>query len=147
MGSIWTPHPYSAVTTTANMPTASRVPSDTFSIGDDITVVGPSKHRGRTATIRKVGSRRLTVRFHDGNRGTYVDFTNARINARTVPIINEIPIIDETYELASILEQLAITTVTAINTGEPGQRQTLLRDFSLSLERHFGSTHHSSDGH
>jgi hypothetical protein len=132
------------MTTTANMPTASRVPSDTFSIGNNITVAGPSKHRGRTATVRKVGSRRLTVSFHDGNRGTYVDFADARITASTAPVV---VVDDEISDLASILEQLAITTATAINTGEPGQRQTLLRDFSLSLERHFGNTHHTNDGH
>jgi hypothetical protein len=132
------------MTTTANMPTASRIPSDTFSIGDNITVAGRSKHRGRTATVRKVGSRRLTVSFHDGNRGTYVDYTDARITASTAPIV---VVEDDISDLASILEQLAITTATAIKTGEPGQRQTLLRDFSLSLERHFGSAHHNSEGH
>jgi hypothetical protein len=133
------------------MSAPSRIPSDTFSIGDHITVTGRSKHRGRTATIQKVGSRRLTVTFHDGNRGTYVDFMDAHILVRLPPVGSEtifantrtvtrpVPADDKTNELARILEQLAITTATAINTGNPSQRQTLLRDFSRSLERHFES--------
>jgi hypothetical protein len=133
------------------MSTPSRIPSDTFSIGDHITVIGRSKHRGRIATVRKVGSRRLTVTFHDGNRGTYVDFMDARVIVRLPPVGSEtifantrtvtrpVPTVDDTNELARILEQLAITTATAINTGDPDQRQALLRDFSLSLERHFDS--------
>ncbi len=109
------------------------------------------KHRGRIATVRKAGSRRLTVTFHDGNRGSYVDFLNARVIVRLPPAGSEtifantrtvtrpVRAVDDTNELTRILEQLAITTATAINTGDPDQRQTLLRDFSLSLERHFDS--------
>ena len=120
-----------------------RVPADIFSIGDTITVVGSSKHRGRIATIQKVGSRHLTVRFHDKQKGSYVDFDNARAIDTSTPKVEEI------NRLASILEQLAITTATAtaIKTGELSQQPTLLHDFFLSLQGHIANTHHKADGH
>jgi hypothetical protein len=123
------------------MKTPPLKPSDIFSAGDNITVVGSSKHRGRTATVRKVGSRRLTVQFHDKNKGTYVDFDDARIIDDTTPKAEE-----TVTGLATIMEQLAITTAITINSGEPTQRQSLLSDFLLSLQRHVEDTHHTRDG-
>ena len=112
------------------MKTKPLIPSDIFSAGDNITVVGSSKHHGRFATVRKVGSRRLTVRFHDKNKGTYVDFEDARI-------------VDTTTSMA----QLAITTATTINSGEPSQRKALLHDFLLSLQGHIDDANHEGDRH
>jgi hypothetical protein len=128
-------------TTIDNMKTPTLVPSDIFSIGDNITVVGNSKHRGRVATVQKVGSRCLTVQFHDKNKGMYVDYNDARI------IDNTTPKSEEVMGLATIMEQLAITAAIAIKTGEPSQRPTLLRDFFLSLQGHIEDTPHKSDGH
>ena len=50
---------------------------------DDVIVVDPirpskSKHKGRTAVIKHVGERRLTVKFDDSKPGTYVDFCDAK---------------------------------------------------------------------
>jgi hypothetical protein len=127
------PH-YSQTTTTIPvdiMRTTTLVPSDIFLVDDTIKVVGNSKHRGRMATVRKVGSGRLTVWFHDNNIGTYVDFADARI------IDNPTPEAEEITGLTSVMEQLAITAATAIKTGEPSQqRQALLHDFVLSLQGH-----------
>jgi hypothetical protein len=53
----------------------------------------------------------------------------------------------ETNGLASIMEQLAITTATTINTGEPSQRKTLLHDFLLSLQGHIKAANHEGDRH
>jgi hypothetical protein len=68
-----------SITTLDNMKTPPQIPSDTFSVHDIITVVGSSKHNGRLATVQKIGSWHLTVRFHDKNKGIYVNFANARI--------------------------------------------------------------------
>jgi hypothetical protein len=46
----------------------------------------------------KIGSRRLTVCFHDKNKGTYVDFEDARIADITTSKA------EETNGLASIME-------------------------------------------
>ena len=124
------------------MKTTPQVPSDIFTVGDTITVIGSSKHHGRLATVRKIGSRRLTVRFHDKNKGTYVDFEDARIVDTTTSKTEE-----EANGLASIMQQLAITTATTINTGEPSQRKTLLQDFLLSLQGHIESANHEGDRH
>jgi hypothetical protein len=118
----------------------------TFSIGDEITVVGQSKHRGRTATVKKVGKRRLTVKFHDKQRGTYVDCDNARIidNARITDhariIDNATTISDDTKvnDLSAVLEQLAITTAIAIKSQEPATHSRLVHDFIQSLDQHLG---------
>jgi K+/H+ antiporter YhaU regulatory subunit KhtT len=116
------------------MKTTPQAPSDIFTVGDTITVVGSSKHHGRLATVRKIGSRRLTVRFHDKNKGTYVDFEDARIVDTTTSKA------EETNGLASIMEQLAIT-------GERSQRKTLLHDFLLSLQGHIEAANHEGDRH
>ena len=121
------------------MKTTPRVPTDIFSVGDTITVVGNSKHHGRSATVRKVGSRRLTVHFHDKNKGTYVNFEDARA------INNTTSKTEETNGLAHIMEQLAITTATAITTAEPGQQQELLPIFFLSVRGHIEDTNHEGD--
>jgi K+/H+ antiporter YhaU regulatory subunit KhtT len=89
------------------MKTMPQQPSDIFPVGDTITVVGSSKHHGRIATTRKVGSGRLTVLFHDKNKGTHVDFKDARIVDNTTSKTEET---EETKGLASIMEQLAIIT-------------------------------------
>jgi K+/H+ antiporter YhaU regulatory subunit KhtT len=123
------------------MKTMPQVPSDIFSVGDTITVVGTSKHNGRLATVRKVGSRRLTVRFHDKNKGTYVDFEDACIVNTTTSKA------EERNGLASIMEQLAITTPTTISTCEPSQRKTLLHGFILSLQGHIEAANHKGDRH
>jgi K+/H+ antiporter YhaU regulatory subunit KhtT len=123
------------------MKTTPQAPSNIFTVGDTITVVGSSKHHGSLATVRKIGSRRLTVRFHDKNKGTYVDFEDARIVDTTTSKA------EETNGLASIMEQLAITTATTINTGEPSQRKTLLHDFLLSLQGHIEAANHKGDRH
>lgn len=136
--------PLSSLTNNNNnsiMTTTTIRPSDLFSVNDIITVVGNSKHRGRIATIRKVGSRRLTVRFHDGNRGTYVDYANARIVNEPTTVTEEIT------GLTNVLKQLAITTATAIKTGEPNQQPTLLREFVLSLQGHIEDNNHEDDVH
>ncbi len=54
---------------------------------------------------------------------------------------------EETNGLASIMEQLAITTATTISTGEPSQRKTLLHDFILSLQGHIEAANHEGDRH
>jgi hypothetical protein len=72
------------------MKTPTLVPTNIFSIGDNITVVGNSKHRGRVATVQKVGPRRLTVQFHDKNKGTYVDYNDACIIDNTTPKTEEV---------------------------------------------------------
>jgi K+/H+ antiporter YhaU regulatory subunit KhtT len=123
------------------MKTTPQAPSDIFTAGDTITVIGTSKHHGRLATVRKIGSRRLTVRFHDKNKGSYVDFEDARIVDTMTSKAKE------TNGLASIMEQLAITTATTINTGEPSQRKTLLHDFLLSLQGHIKAANHEGDRH
>jgi K+/H+ antiporter YhaU regulatory subunit KhtT len=123
------------------MKTKPLIPSDIFSVGDNITVVGSSKHHGRFATVRKVESRRLTERFHDKNKGTYVNFEDARIVDTTTSKT------EETNRLASIMAQLAITTNTTINSGEPSQRKVLLHDFLLSLQGHIDAAYHEGDRH
>jgi hypothetical protein len=130
-----------SIRTLDNMKTKPQVPSDIFLVGDIITVVGSSKHHGRLATVRKVGSRRLTVRFHDKNKGTYVDFENTRILDTTTSKT------EEANGLVSIMEQLAITTATTINSGEESQRKALLNDFLLSLQGHIDAASHEGDGH
>jgi hypothetical protein len=42
---------------------------------------------------------------------------------------------------------LAITTATAIKTGEPNQQPTLLREFVLSLQGHIEDNNHEDDVH
>ncbi len=123
------------------MKTMPQAPSDIFTVGDTITVVGSSKHHGRLTTVRKIGSRRLTVRFHDKNKGSYVDFEDARIVDTTTSKT------EETNGLASIMAQLAITTATTINSGEPSQRKALLHDFLLSLQGHIDAANHEGDRH
>jgi K+/H+ antiporter YhaU regulatory subunit KhtT len=113
------------------MKTKPLIPSDIFSAGDNITVVGSSKHHGRFATVR----------FHDKNKGTYVDFEDARIADTTTSKT------EETNGLASIMAQLAITTATTINSGEPSQRKALLHDFLLSLQGHIDAANHEGDRH
>jgi hypothetical protein len=142
-----------ALTYSATVP-----PLETYSIGDKITVRGSSRHHGRIATILKVGRRRLTVEFHDDEKGRYVDYRNARpISSDTTPIIVDdttSPAIDDTTtltedkttstsDLTAVLEQLAITTATAIRTHEPEHRDKLFRAFIRSLEHHLGDTRHS----
>jgi hypothetical protein len=129
------------------MATRSRVPSDIFSVGDIIKVVGNSKHRGRVATVRKVGSRRLTVRFHDNQKGTYVDYADARTVINPTPVIIPTSESEEITGLSNVMEQLAITTATAIRTSEPTQRQALLRDFVLSLQGHIDNNPREGDIH
>jgi K+/H+ antiporter YhaU regulatory subunit KhtT len=124
------------------MKTKPQVPSDIFSVGDIITVVGSSKHHGRLATVQKAGSRRLTICFHDKNKGTYVDFENTRILDTTTSKT------EEANGLASIMEQLAITTATTtINSGEESQRKALLNKFLLSLQGHIDAANHEGDRH
>jgi ABC-type transport system involved in cytochrome bd biosynthesis fused ATPase/permease subunit len=86
--------------------------------------------------------RRLTVRFHDKNKGTYVDFENARIADTTTSKTEE-----EANGLASIMEQLATTTAITINSGEGSQRKALLNDFLLSLQGHIDAANHEGDRH
>ena len=60
---------YSQTTTIGIMKTTLGVPTNIFLVGDTITVVGNSKeYCGRSATVQKVGSQRLTVHFHDKNK-------------------------------------------------------------------------------
>jgi hypothetical protein len=124
------------------MKTKLQVPSDIFSVGDIITVVGSSNHHGRLATVRKVRSQRLTVRSHDKNKGTYVDFENDCILDTTTSKIEEV------NGLASIMEQLATTTATStINSGEESQRKALLNEFLLSLQGRIDAANHEGDRH
>jgi hypothetical protein len=73
---------------------------NTLSIGDEIIVVRQSKHRGRTATVKKVGKRRLTVRFHDKQKGTYVDCDNARLIDNATTVTGD----EEVSDLSAVLE-------------------------------------------
>jgi hypothetical protein len=50
------PHHSQATTTIGIMATTSQRPSDIFSIGDIIKIIGNSKHRGRVATIQRIGA-------------------------------------------------------------------------------------------
>ena len=122
-----------------------------FTIGDKIQVYKPSKHSGRTATIHKVGRKRLTVQFHDKRGGRYVNHGCAHlINAAPVtPTIGDTtsPAIDDTTtltedhttnDLTAVLEQLAITTATAIKTYNPDERNLIFNAFVQSLDQYLG---------
>jgi hypothetical protein len=43
-------------------------------------------------------------------------------------------------DLSAVLEQLAITAATAIQTQEPGKRDQLFQAFVQSLDQHLGRT-------
>ena len=121
-----------------------------FSVGDKIKVYGPSKHRGHTATIQKVGRKRLTVQFHDKLGGCYVNHCSAHIVdvPTTSPTIDNTTMLTEDRtdnDLTEVLEQLAITTATAIKTYEPGERDLIFHAFVKSLDQYLGGTpRHSS---
>ena len=84
--------------------TATMSPSTgPFSVGDKIRVYGPTRHSGRTATIHKVGRKRLTVQFHDDLGGRYVPHGSAHLLDAT-PVSPSIggrssPAIDDTTTL------------------------------------------------
>jgi hypothetical protein len=105
---------------------------ETLSIGDKSIVVGQSKHRGCTASVKKVGKCRLTVRFHGKQKGKYVDCDNVRLIDNAITVTGD----EEVSNLSAVLEQLAITTTTAIKSHEPAKRKQLLRDFIQSLNQH-----------
>jgi hypothetical protein len=113
----------------------------TFSTGNEIIVVGSSKHHGRTATIKRVRKRRQTVKFHDKQRGTYVDCDNACIIDYTPTIIaNTATVIKdkEINNISAVLEQLTITTATAIKLHQPEEPNQQLHTFTQSLNKHLG---------
>jgi hypothetical protein len=134
---------------TTGIPPAMMSPTiGSFSVGDKIKVYGPSKHCGRTATIQKVGRKRLTVHFHDKLGGRYVTHCSAHIIDVPMPLPSPISTDDTTddtttlteeqthHDLTSVLEQLAITTATAIKTYEPGERDIILHAFVKSLDQY-----------
>lgn len=129
----------------------------TFSVGDHIKAYGSTRHYGRTATILKVGRKRLTVYFHDKEGGHYVNQRNAHLivdaaPARDPPVRHTIadptsPRIDDNTkatearsvdDLTGVLEQLAITTATAIYLAAPGERDALFHAFVHSLDQNLG---------
>jgi hypothetical protein len=124
-----------------------------FTVGDKITVYGPSKHSGRTATVHKVGRKRLTVQFHDKKGGRYVNHGCAHlldatpvsptIGTTTSPAADDDTTLTEdqtTRDLTAVLEQLAITTATAIKTYDPDERSLLFNAFVQSLDQYLGGT-------
>jgi hypothetical protein len=129
---------------------------DPFSVGDQIRVYGSTRHYGRTATILKVGRKRLTVYFHDKAGGHYVGHRNAQLidapPARDPPVRHTIvdvmnpPLDDNTTmtevrsigELTTLLDQLAITSATAIKEYGTGERDLLFHAFVQSLDTHLG---------
>jgi hypothetical protein len=141
-------------------------PTERFSVGDKIKVYGSTRHYGRTATILKVGRKRLTVNFHDNAGGHYVNHGNAHLintpPARDPPVLPSITartsltIDDNTTmtegrsnnttmtegrsigELSAVLEQLAVTTATAIKMYGRGERDLLFHAFVRSLDNHLG---------
>jgi hypothetical protein len=131
---------------TRNITDATMSPSTgPFSVGDKIKVYGPSKHSGRTATIQKVGRKRLTVEFHDKLGGRYVGHGSAHLIdvPATSPIIDDNTTLTEERtdsDLTAVLQQLAITTATAIKTYEPAERDKLFHTFVQSLDQYLGAT-------
>jgi hypothetical protein len=132
---------------TKNIADATMSPSTgPFSVGDKIKVYGPSKHCGRTATIQKVGRKRLTVQFHDKLGGRYVNHGSAHLvesPPMTSPIIDDTTTLTEDRtdrDLTAVLAQLAITTATAIKTYEPGERDQIFHAFVQSLDQYLGGT-------
>ena len=132
---------------TRNITDATMSPSTgPFSVGDKIKVYGPSKHSGRTATIQKVGRKRLTVEFHDKLGGRYVGHGSAHLieaPATSPSIIDDNTTLTEERtdsDLTAVLQQLAITTATAIKTYEPAERDKLFHIFVQSLDQHLGAT-------
>jgi hypothetical protein len=136
--------------------TMSSSSIDPFSIGEQIRVFGSTRHHGRTATILKVGRKRLTVFFHDKAGGHYVNYRNARLidapASRDPPVRHTIvdvrnPSVDDNTtmteprsigELTTLLEQLAITTATAIQEYDARERDLLFHAFVQSLDTHLG---------
>ena len=137
-----------------------------FYPGDQIKIYGPTKHTGRTATILKEGKRKLTVQFHDKASGRFVDHRWAchiDVLARgTTPLINDATLSmsnddattseEDTFKerkhiiaLSAVLEQLAITTATAIDGYAPGQRRQLYKAFVQSLDEHLGERKYQID--
>jgi hypothetical protein len=131
-------------------------PTEQLSVGDQIKVYGSTRHYGRTATILKVGRKRLTVDFHDKEGGHYVNHGNAHLintpPARDPPVCRSItsarsPSMDDNTtmtevrsigDLSAVLEQLAITTATAIKSYGRGERDLLFHAFVTSLDGHLG---------
>jgi hypothetical protein len=129
-----------------------------FLTGDTIKVFGSSKHWGRTATIIKVGRRRLTVEFHDKQGGHYVGLRDAHLlnpesvdstiddaasptavsPAASATTTQMEPHVNKT--LTEVLEQLSITTATVIKTYDLGERTALFHAFTHSLDQHIGGT-------
>jgi hypothetical protein len=127
--------------------------SPSTGVGDKSKVYWPSKHCGLTATIHKVGRKRLTIQFQDKEGGHYVNHGCAHlINATPVsPTIGDTmsPAIDDTTtlteeqntnDLTAVLEQLAITTATIIKTYDPKERNLLFHAFIQSLDQYLGGT-------
>jgi hypothetical protein len=124
-----------------------------FLVGNTIKVYGSSRHWGCTATIIKVGRKRLTAEFHDKQGGHYVNQHNAHLlNPKYVDsTINDAvspaamsPAASATARitktLTEVLEQLFITTATVIKTYDPGERTALFYAFTHSLDQHIGGT-------
>jgi hypothetical protein len=108
-------------------------PIDLFHTGNHIQVVyARSKHYGRTGVITQVCNPRLSVRFDDGQPGSYVDYRYARLmpipetvtrnsnaanNDRVTTVFGDVGDEEEDDSLVILMESLAIQTAVSVLAG------------------------------